>query len=710
MTPVDRIAHYEIGAKLGQGGMGAVYRAHDTKLNREVAIKVLPDALANDPDYLSRFTREAQGFGVEERIGGGPIPLEEALDIARQIAEALEAAHEKGVIHRDLKPANVKVTPEGVVKVLDFGLAKAPDAIASAAGATMSPTLTIRATQVGVIMGTAGYMAPEQAAGKPVDRRADIWSFGVVLYEMLSGKMLFTGETVSHTLASVLKDPIDVESVNAPASIQQLLRRCLNRDPKERLRDIGEARIAIREYAANPPAEAKAAGRGSWIPWTAAAVALLAAAGAWFRPKPAELRLGPARFSITFPAGTSVTRLEKDEAWHSWPQFLPDGRHLLYYAVGKTPQEGAIYVQELGSSKRVLVAHNETRGAWVSPGFLLFARESTLFAQRMNSGSFQLEGEPLTVAEEVTVNRTNGRSDFAVSETGVLAYLTAVNSPVRQLTWYGRDGVSLGPAGKPGDYTNLSLSPDAKRVALQSGNMGKHSTSVMDLVTGVVSPMTRDGKELFSSPPVWSPDGRRLALGLAGGGTRVLTLESGALAVVSDKYNPQDWSPDGHSILGIDLSGTHVVLIPPEENGKTQTILESTYLSTNFRFSPDGKYVAYASFESATGEVYVASFPSFAVKRKISTSGGGNPVWTKGGKEMLFSSAEQSLMSVEVHLGSTIEASIPPPLFRVAHRPGFFSHFGATPDGSRILLRELVGDASEKPQIAVVLNWAAEMR
>jgi len=232
MTPQSAIAHYRLTSKLGEGGMGAVYRATDTKLNREVAIKILPDALASDPDYLARFTREAQAlaalnhpniaavYGIEERaivmelvpgatlqerIDAGPVPLEEALQIAGQIADALEAAHEKGIIHRDLKPANVKLTPDGIVKVLDFGLAKTPES--STAAPANSPTLTMRATQAGVIMGTAGYMAPEQAAGRPVDRRADIWSFGVVLHELLTGKTLFTGETVSHTLASVLKDP-----------------------------------------------------------------------------------------------------------------------------------------------------------------------------------------------------------------------------------------------------------------------------------------------------------------------------------------------------------------------------------------------------------------------------------------------------------------------------------------------------------------------
>ena len=290
-----RLGPYEITAKLGEGGMGEVFRATDTKLRREVAIKVLPAAFTEDKERLARFEREAQLlaqlqhphiasiYGLEEsgttralvmelvegptladRLSAGALPLDEALPIARQIAEALEAAHEKGIVHRDLKPQNIKAALDGTVKVLDFGLAKALDAAAgssvdAARSPTLmnSPTLTAAGTALGVILGTAAYMAPEQAKGRAVDRRADIWAFGVILWEMLSGRQLFAADTVAETLGNVMMREPDPALLppTTPAALRRLVGRCLVRDPRHRLQAIGDARIALEEIAAGPQTE-----------------------------------------------------------------------------------------------------------------------------------------------------------------------------------------------------------------------------------------------------------------------------------------------------------------------------------------------------------------------------------------------------------------------------------------------------------------------
>ncbi len=339
----QNIAHYRITAKLGEGGMGEVYRATDTRLNRDVAIKILPTAFADDPVRMARFAREAQLlaslnhpniasiYGVEERtlimelvegeMLAGPLPIETALNYAGQLIEALKAAHDKGIVHRDLKPANIKITPEGVVKVLDFGLAKAAsDEVSGDPG--NSPTLSLAATRDGIILGTAGYMAPEQARGKSADTRADVWAFGVVLYEMLTGRRLFDEETISDTLTQVLTKEPDLSPV--PVQARRLLRACLVKDPRRRLQSIGDAQLLIDE----PPPSVIAAPvenrRRRWIPWLAAgvlAIAVTAVGFVHFREQPPERRV----LQYTIASPDKIKNL-------SHFAISPDGRYVVMRA------------------------------------------------------------------------------------------------------------------------------------------------------------------------------------------------------------------------------------------------------------------------------------------------------------------------------------------------------------------------------------------
>jgi len=480
IEPGQTLAQYSVVDALGEGGMGEVWRAEDTKLGREVALKVLPDEFAKDPDRMARFEREAkvlaslnhpniatlyglenvesgtgagtvflamelvEGEDLSERIKRGAVPVEEAVAISVQIAEALEAAHEQGIVHRDLKPANIKLRTDGTVKVLDFGLAKAWDAESGNSNVSMSPTLTAHATAAGVIIGTAAYMAPEQAAGIAADRRADIWAFGVVLWEMLTGHKLFDGETVSHVLASVLKDEVDLDAIpgETPVRIRDLIERCLKKKPNQRLQAIGDARILLEEYRADPEAfdvpainaYAEVVPQPIWkraLPWAVALAAVVAAVFAGlgsfskgdvvdatirFQVPPPEgrgfqldsTRPGPA---VVSPDGQSLAF----SAWDTdgqvrvfvrdldevqprvlagtenaqYPFWSPDSKNLGFFAEGKLKKVSASGGQPL----TLCDAPDGKGGSWSPEGVILFAPEATKPIQRVS----QLGGEPVDV-------------------------------------------------------------------------------------------------------------------------------------------------------------------------------------------------------------------------------------------------------------------------------------------------------------------------
>ncbi|HXW06971.1 MAG TPA: protein kinase [Vicinamibacterales bacterium] len=507
LTPGLRIGAYEVLSLLGAGGMGEVYRARDTSLNRDVALKVLPDLFANDPDRLGRFKREAQVlaalnhpnigsiYGLEpsagpsvlvlelvegptlaDRIARGALPLEEAASIAQQIAEALEAAHEHGIVHRDLKPSNIKVRADGTVKVLDFGLAKALDAVASPPDASLSPTLTSPAeTRLGVIMGTATYMSPEQARGLPVDKRADVWAFGCVLYEMLTGRRAFAGEDVSVTLARVIEREPDWNALAraAPASMARLVRRCLQKNPRDRLRDIGDARLELREALATlgqGTAEPAASPARHHPPMTlvVAVVAALAAGAAgtfWLTRDWRRDSGSPGAASVLQPLSTEINlsadaplALDSEAADVGYDSTLldisPDGRTIVY--VGLSAGTSQLFVRQFDSFE--VRALDGTQGA-IHPFFSPDGRSVGFLTNDKVKAYSLATGSTTTIcdARVAVVATWTGDQVFFASDEGRRLSRVSIRGGTPVIAAQARDGYRYGRVTPDGRHVLVTF-------------------------------------------------------------------------------------------------------------------------------------------------------------------------------------------------------------------------------------------------------------
>ena len=665
LTPGTRIGAYDVGALLGSGGMGVVYRAHDRSLGRDVALKVLPADWSAHPDRVARFDREArllaslshpsiaaiygfeeagatraivlelvEGPTLDERLSRGAVPLPEALSIAQQIAEALDAAHEKGIMHRDLKPANIKLTPEGAVKVLDFGLAKAFDHPLPLASPS-SETVTAERTRVGVVLGTAGYMSPEQARGDPVDKRTDIWAFGCVLYEMLTGQRTFSGATAADLMSAVLNREPDWTALppSTPRAVRTLLHRCLAKDRKRRLRDIGDAVLELQTAAASPAPEmagTEPRWRRWWLPAAAALTVILLAATAvlWQRPwRRASVSPMTVRMTCTLPRGVSVT---EGPAYASSLALSPDGSILVI--AGTSDDAGTQLYQRRLDRLDVTPLSGTAGGA--SPFFSPDGKWIGFFAEgqmrRIPVGGGA--AVDITKVPEHTYGASWGPDDRIIFVSGARGRLLAVDMRGGAV-----EAVTKILDDETGHYRPQVVA-DGRTLLFDNGR----SIYAFDRISG------RREKLLEGRAPYYSSTGHLIFCR----GTTLLAAPfdasrfeiTGPAVPLLDGISERPASATKHyaisrsgSLAYVPVAGSHsLVLI--NADGSERLIGEEQPTLENPQFSPDGRRVAVAS-RGRTGEnieIWIHDLER-GIPSRLTFDGGRAPVWTPDGAAVTYS-------------------------------------------------------------------------
>ncbi len=674
------ISHYKVIEKIGQGGMGEVYRASDTKLNRDVALKVLPKQFTQDPQRLARFEREAKllaslnhpniaaiygleeadgvrflalelvpGDTLQERVAKGRVPLEEALEICRQIVEGMEAAHENGVIHRDLKPANVKVTPAGKVKILDFGLAKAFEAEPPVTDISQSPTLTEEMTRAGVILGTAAYMSPEQAKGEAVDKRADIFAFGAVLYELLTSKRAFQGDTITETIAAVLKSEPDWEKLpeNTPWRIQELLRRCLQKAVRDRLDGIANVRIEIKLALEDPTAVSPTGAarvvqptRRLWAMAVGLVVLALVVGGmaTWLFIQPSSPEQSLSRFVIRLPPPI-VLRSGNSNAL----AISPDGRNFVYRGVweGRT----RLYLRSLDEvvDKPIPGTEGVTGNAFFSPD----GKSIGFFANNKLKKTSLAGGSPITLCDALS----SGRSGDWFEDTIVFAATLPTGQALYQVSANGGEPEMLATvnldAGE-GAYTNPDFLPDGKdflfNIRLDTG----HQTALLSLETGEQKVLLENARQAR-----YLSTGHLLYEQSRTGNLMVVPFDLAALEVTGDSVpvvqgvrqipvGSVDYAISDNGTLvyvpSTSTGGFNLTLVWVDRQGQATPLIEDRNVYNRPRLSPDGQRVAVGARSGANPDIWIYDIGPGTRMRLTVEGNNFSPVWTPDGTRVTFSS------------------------------------------------------------------------